>query len=123
MEREKSWDVITTIGTSLKESWTKLALNHNLKIKLNGIPSLASFSFESKNSLEYKTIITQEMLKKGFLASTTCYVCIEHKAEIMTKYLTALDEVFSLIRKCEDGLPLEKILEGPVCHKRFNRLN
>ena len=123
MEREKSWDIITSIGVGLKESWTSLALKHNLKIKLNGLPSLASFSFESKNALEYKTIIAQEMLKKGFLASTTCYVCIDHKQEIISKYLTALDEVFSLIKKCEDGLPIDGILEGPVCHKRFVRLN
>ncbi len=123
MEREKSWEKITSIGASLKQSWAELAANYNLKIKLSGIPALATFNFESKHALEYKTLITQEMLKKGFLASNTCYVCIEHKPEVISQYLTALDEVFSLIKKCEEGLPVHEVLEGPVCHKRFVRLN
>jgi glutamate-1-semialdehyde 2,1-aminomutase len=31
--------------------------------------------------------------------------------------------VFSLIAQCEQGTPVEELLEGPVCHGGFKRLN
>ena len=73
--------------------------------------------------MEYKTLVTQEMLKKGYLAANSCYVCIAHTPEVVEQYIDSLNDVFSLIAKCEDGLPLENVLEGPVCHAAFKRLN
>jgi glutamate-1-semialdehyde 2,1-aminomutase len=73
--------------------------------------------------LAYKTLITQEMLKKGFLASTSVYVCTKHTKEVLDEYFVVLDEVFGLIRKCEDGLDVNTLLEGPIAHGGFKRLN
>ena len=124
MENIKSWDYITNFGLQLIKGWRELANKYNLKIQFEGIPSLASFSFQSMLNLKYKTLITQEMLKRGFLASNTCYVCIEHNAEILENYFTNLDLVFSIIQKCENGeLNIDEILEGPICHEGFKRLN
>ena len=63
------------------------------------------------------------MLKKGYLASTSCYVCLEHEPYVVEKYFEVLDVIFALIAKCEDGLSVDKLLEGPVCHSGFKRLN
>jgi glutamate-1-semialdehyde 2,1-aminomutase len=63
------------------------------------------------------------MLKKGFLATTSVYVCTEHVPDIIDGYFAALDPLFALIRECEDGRPVETLLEGPVCHSGFRRLN
>ena len=57
--------------------------------------------FESKFNLEYKTLIAQEMLKRGYLASNSVYVCTEHTQEIISEYEKALDEVFKIISECE----------------------
>jgi glutamate-1-semialdehyde 2,1-aminomutase len=73
--------------------------------------------------LEYKTLITQEMLKKGYLAATSCYACLAHTPNVIEPYLDALDGVFALIAKCEAGRSVEDLLEGPVCHGGFKRLN
>ena len=73
--------------------------------------------------LEYKTLITQEMLKRGYLASTSVHVSTAHTAETVDRYFAALDPVFALIRECEDGRPVESLLEGPVCDSGFRRLN
>ena len=35
----------------------------------------------------------------------------------------ALDPIFGLIRKCEDGRDVMSLLKGPVCHGGFKRLN
>jgi len=73
--------------------------------------------------LAYKTLITQEMLTKGYLAATSVYVCIEHTPEVIKGYIDALDPVFNLIRECEDGRDVKSLLNGPVCHAEFKRLN
>ena len=63
------------------------------------------------------------MLKKGYLAATSCYVSLAHTPEVIDAYLEKLDGVFSLIAQCEQGTPVEELLEGPVCHGGFKRLN
>lgn len=123
MEKTKSWDVITKIGIENKERWQKLADKYELKITQWGIPALAGYTFESHNSLAYKTYITQEMLKKGFLAGNSLYPCIAHTSEILNEYFNALDSVFADIREFEDGRDITKSLDGPICQAGFKRLN
>lgn len=124
MQRIKSWEIITEIGNKVRDQWQSLADIHGLKISISGIPSLSTYSFESPNSLAYKTLVTQEMLKKGFLASTIFYSCIDHNDEVISSYFTALDEVYNLIAKCEsEEFDINSLLEGPVCHSGFKRLN
>jgi glutamate-1-semialdehyde 2,1-aminomutase len=45
MEREKSWETITQIGSTIKDGWQRIALKYKLDIVLSGLPSLANFSF------------------------------------------------------------------------------
>ena len=123
MERERSWEQVTTTGLELRRRWQELADRHGLAISHNGLPALTGFAFQSPKALEYKTLITQEMLKKGYLAATSCYVSLAHTQEIIEPYLGELDEIFVLIAECEQGRPVEELLEGPVCHGGFNRLN
>ena len=123
MERERSWEQITASGFKIRQKWDKLASNHSLNIQLSGIPALSSFSFNSKNSLKYKTLITQEMLKKGFLAGNAIYTCIEHQDKIIDDYCEKLDPIFKLIKECEDGRSIDELISGPVCHDGFKRLN
>jgi glutamate-1-semialdehyde 2,1-aminomutase len=123
MERERSWERITSIGRGIGERWQALAAKHGLPLQLNGLPALIGFSLPLPNMLKYKTLITQEMLKKGFLASTSVYVCTEHSADVVDRYFEAVDPVFGLIRECEDGRSADDLLEGPVCHAGFRRLN
>jgi glutamate-1-semialdehyde 2,1-aminomutase len=123
MEREKSWEMITLTGKVIQERWKQLAQKNEVPISVSGLPALSSFSFPLPMSLAYKTLITQEMLKKGFLASTSVYVCTKHTKEVLDEYFVVLDEVFGLIRKCEDGLDVNTLLEGPIAHDGFKRLN
>ena len=123
MERERSWEKITETGTKLRQSWQKLVDSHGLCITHNGLPALTGFAIQSPQSLAYKTLITQEMLKKGYLAATSCYICLAHTPNVMEPYLDCLDQVFGLITECEAGRSVEDLLDGPVCHGGFKRLN
>ena len=123
MERERSWEQVTSIGLQLRSRWQELADRHGLLITHNGLPALTGFALQSPQALAYKTLITQEMLKKGYLAATSCYTCLAHTPDVLEPYLDVLDQVFALIAECEAGLSVEELLEGPVCHGGFKRLN
>ncbi len=124
MKRVKSWEIITERGEKIRSGWKKLAKENNLKISIAGIPSLSTYSFDSNNSLKYKTYITQEMLKKGFLASTIFYAATTHKDEYFDLYFNALNDVYFDISSVEKGLiNIDEMLDGPVCHTGFQRLN
>lgn len=123
MEQVKSWEQITKIGGDITARWRLLASKHGLSITTSGLPALTGFSFDSPNALAYKTLITQEMLAVGYLATTSVYVCTEHTPTVIAGYFAALDPIFALIRQCEDGRDVKSLLKGPLCHAGFKRLN
>jgi glutamate-1-semialdehyde 2,1-aminomutase len=123
MEREKSCEVITKIGNSISNQWQNLADKYELSISTWGIPALSGYTFNSPNALAYKTLITQEMLKQGYLTTSSVYTCTEHKQDVIDGYFSALDPIFSTIKECEDGMDVNTRLEGPICHSEFKRLN
>jgi glutamate-1-semialdehyde 2,1-aminomutase len=123
MQRMRSWDQITHTGLGITARWKALAGTHRLSITTTGLPALTGFSFNGPNALAYKTLITQEMLSKGFLAGTGIYVCTEHTPQIVDRYFEELDPIFSLIRQCEDGRDVFSLLKSPICSSGFKRLN
>ena len=124
MERVKSWDTITETGNKMRNGWQKLADNYNLDISIYGIPSLSTYSFNNPDALAYKTLIAQEMLKKGFLASTNFYASTAHNDDNLDLYFNALESVYKLISSCERGeFQINNLLDGPICHGGFKRLN
>lgn len=124
MQKVKSWETITEMGNKMRAGWQKLANEHNLQITISGIPALSTYGFNLPNAMAYKTLITQEMLEKGFLASTNFYASTAHNDENLALYFSALDDVYKKISDCENGkLKIENLLKGPICHGGFKRLN
>ena len=123
LERERSWETITATGVSVRDGIKKLATKHELPITSWGLSALTGYTFIGENSLIYKTLVSQEMLKQGYLAANSTYTSLSHTPEIVTGYLEALDPVFALVKECENGRDVEKLLEGKVCHSGFKRLN
>jgi len=123
MEREKSWKNITKTGEMITKQWKDLAKEFDLSITTTGLAALTGFSFKSSNSLAYKTFITQEMLKAGYLAATAFYTSTSHTHEIVSGYLAALKPIFAIIKECEEGRDIMSLLEGPIAHNGFKRLN
>jgi glutamate-1-semialdehyde 2,1-aminomutase len=123
MERTRSWETITNTGLQIRENWQRLADKYDLKIDHWGLPALTGFSFQSPHALAYKTLITQEMLAKGYLAGNSVYVCTAHTPEVVDRFFAELDPVFALVKECEQGRDVMSLLKGPVCHGGFKRLN
>ena len=123
MERIKSWDIITQTGLQIRKRFQLLAEQHGLNVQQWGLPSLTGYAFQSEDALAYKTLITQEMLANGYLASNSTYVCTEHTPDVLDGYFNALSPVFGLIKECEEGRDVMSLLKGPICHAGFRRLN
>jgi glutamate-1-semialdehyde 2,1-aminomutase len=123
MEQEKSWEQIRAASDRIRQRWRELATGHNLEMHIGGAPGIPSFDFSGGQKLESKTLITQEMLGKGYLAANSVYVCTAHTEAVVDGYCEALEQVFQLIRECEDGRVLEELLQGSVCQGGFRRLN
>jgi glutamate-1-semialdehyde 2,1-aminomutase len=123
MERTKSWEIVTKTGLEIRSRWQALADKHGLIIEHWGLPALTGYTFSSPKALAYKTLITQEMLAKGYLAGNSVYVSLAHTQDVIDGYFDALDPIFGLIRECEDGRNVEDCLRGPICHGGFKRLN
>jgi glutamate-1-semialdehyde 2,1-aminomutase len=123
MEREQSWERITNTGLKIREGWKQLADKYGIAISHWGLPSLTGFTIHSDHALAYKTLITQKMLSKGYLAANSIYVSTEHTADVLDGYFDALEPLFALVKECEDGRDPTELLKGPICHVGFNRLN
>ncbi len=109
-------------GKTIQKGWKILSDKYKLNIKVGSIYPLSHFDFV-ETPLLMKTLFTQEMLTRGFLATNSYYACYAHKKDHLDKYLDAVDDVFSFIsRIIAEGNP-EKYLKGPICQSGFKRLS
>jgi glutamate-1-semialdehyde aminotransferase len=114
MEKLESWKIISQTGKIIKQKWKKIALQNKVKIKISGLDAIPRFDFEDKkNYLIYKTFLTQEFLKKKYLASNVIYLSVLHDSKILNNYFDILDEVFYKIGKSKDEI--KKMLDTEIC--------
>ncbi len=110
------------IGQLIGDGWQHLIQKHKLNFEILLPNPLITFSINYDNALEIKTLFTQEMLKRGYLASPSVYVSYSHTQEIVKEYLINVDEVFQIIKEAIKQQKVLRLLKGPVAHSGFKRL-
>ena len=123
MEQEKPWETAKTVGYKVREIWQQISKQNGLQISISGLPALSSYSIFSKNALLYKTFVTQEFLKRGYLAGTILYASSAHDVSKFDEYAEILNEIYRSISDFENGRNVTQLLDGPICHDGFKRLN
>ena len=113
---------LVRIGERIQLGWKSTADQRGLKISVSGIPPLGHFSIEYENGQAIRTLFTQEMLQKGFLATNAFYASYAHQDHHVENYLKAVDETFALITEAIERNEVDKLLKGPVAHSGFQRL-
>ncbi|MFX0059056.1 MAG: aminotransferase class III-fold pyridoxal phosphate-dependent enzyme [Candidatus Hodarchaeota archaeon] len=113
---------LNNIGEIISQGWKKLAKAHSLEIEVLPPNALTTFLFKYDNAQEIKTLFTQEMLKRGYLASSSVYVSYAHTEKIVANYLNKVNEVFEIISKGIKNNNISDLLEGPIAHNSFQRL-
>ncbi|MBI4059789.1 hypothetical protein HY406_01890 [Candidatus Giovannonibacteria bacterium] len=106
----------------IQGGWEELAAKHGLSLSILGPNPIPTFSFNYPNAQAVRTLFTQEMLKRGFLATAAIYLSYAHMPQHVRKYLKAADKAFAIIAKALKTKRVEKLLEGPVAHSGFKRL-
>ncbi len=122
MERDKTQKFIISQGRKIKKFWKDISLKYSLNLEISGLDALCKFSFP-KNNDKVRTFITQEMLKKNFLATNTVYVSIDHKDNLLDEYFDKIEKVFKTLSKTNLQSGIEELLEYPVINSDFRRSN
>lgn len=123
MRKENVPAHLKKIGSMIGEGWKKLAEKHGLDITVLGPEALVTFTLNyGKNSQGLRTLFTQEMLARGYLAGASVYVSCAHKVHHVKAYLNAVDEVFEIVSKAQTSNSLTSFLRGAIAHSGFKRL-
>lgn len=111
------------IGGIITRGVRERAKKHNIRLLISGFSPMPHFYFDyGDDSQAVRTLFTQEMLKRGFLASNAVYVTYSFKEKHAKRYLKAVNEVFYLISKAVADNEVRVLLKGPVAHAGFKRL-
>ena len=107
------------VGKGLFEGWNKIVEKHGIDAKMNGYPIRMEQACYDKNgevSLELKSVLLQEMVKKGIFMSPlgAVYLSYSHSNEDIEQTLDTLDEVCKIINlKIKNG-NYGELLEGKM---------
>jgi glutamate-1-semialdehyde aminotransferase len=123
MERHKVQEHLVSIGKIVQDGWNSIAKRTGLSIHVGSIYPLSHFDFQDNGPLVLKTLFTQEMLERGYLATNSFYCSFAHTENMVQRYLATVEEVFLIIKKSIDENTSEKLLKGSVCQSGFKRLN
>lgn len=110
------------IGGLIQKGWKTAAEEADLPLAISGIKPLGHFSITSAFGEAPRTLFTQLMLEKGFLALNKFYAMYAHTERHVEEYFRAVREVFPLVARAIQSGTVEKMLKGPVAHAGFKRL-
>ena len=110
------------VGERIQSGWRAAAARAGLSVTVYGIPPLSHFSFDYENGQAIRTLFTQMMLEKGFLATNAFYATYAHQDSHIESYLAAVEETFGFLAQAIERDDVEGLLRGPVAHLGFRRL-
>ena len=121
-EKENIVQRLMNLGTLFRATVEASFADGGLHVTLDGIHTVPLLTIHENDPLLVKTVLTQEMLSRGFLASTVVYLSSAHTKDIILHYSDNIREVSGLIKRAIHEGTLKSLLKGPVCHSTFGRL-
>ncbi|MEI8078888.1 MAG: aminotransferase class III-fold pyridoxal phosphate-dependent enzyme, partial [bacterium] len=88
---------VARVGTRVQQQWRDSAVQHGLPVQVGGYPCLAHFRFDHAQADLLRTLFTQGMLARGFLAGAGFYPTLAHTDAVLDAYGTAVTGVFAEI--------------------------
>ncbi|MGH2544208.1 MAG: aminotransferase class III-fold pyridoxal phosphate-dependent enzyme, partial [Ardenticatenaceae bacterium] len=80
---------LNAIGSRVQQGWNDAAASAELRVHVSGVPPLSHLEFEYPNKQAIRTLFTQKMLKRGFLATNSFYATYAHQECHVGAYLEA----------------------------------
>jgi glutamate-1-semialdehyde 2,1-aminomutase len=110
-------------GEAVQRTWAAAAESAGLPITISGdFAPLSRFAFDVADAQPVRTLFTQLMLDRGFLATNSFYAMYAHQPEHVSQYGAAVLECLHLLRQAVDGGSVHSQLRGPIAHTGFQRL-
>lgn len=123
MERVSLPEHVKRIGTMLQNAWREEAEAAGAPVEVGaGYPALAHFKFAHPEADSLRALFTTLMLKRGFLASTSCYPSLAHTEAVLEKFRAALGPVFRELADAIKNKDIRARLVGEPAHSGFRRL-
>lgn len=114
---------VARVGARVQRFWEEGGRRYGLPVHVGGYPCLAHFRFDHEKADVLRTLYTQQMLARGFLAGTGLYPTLAHTDAIVAQYGEAVEGVFKEIASLlAAGGDVARHLRGPVAHSGFRRL-
>lgn len=110
------------IGRLVQAGWRAEAERAGLALDVGGVPPLSHFAVVGEQAQAARTLFTQLMLARGFLAGGSFYPTLAHREEHVAQYLAAVQKVFASVASALDRHATEQELRGGVAHSGFTRL-
>ena len=123
MNKLKTWEHTSYIGEYITKGLLKISKEVGIEITQSNFTCLPNFNIISNQKKELvDTLFIQEMLKRGYLASTSIYPSYCHTSEIIDEYFTHVKEVFTLIKSANEDNKISDLLETEPRSDSFKRL-
>jgi glutamate-1-semialdehyde 2,1-aminomutase len=123
MEKVKSWEKISDTGKKVKEIWAGVFSKLQLRYQITGLDALANFTVDVADWLGFKTLMTQEMLDRGYLSSSYFYASTQHEAPQLSKYAKDFEESAVISAGHSSSETITSALRVSRSHNSFRRLN
>ncbi|MDD5361267.1 MAG: aminotransferase class III-fold pyridoxal phosphate-dependent enzyme [Ignavibacteria bacterium] len=114
-------------GKILKDAYNEIAQSLGMDYtKCTGydVRTIVTFNPEAANPLEMKSLVQQEMIKRGILWGGFHNMCYSHTAEELIHTIKAYEEVLPILKRAVDENNILKYLRGkpvePVFRKTTN---
>jgi len=121
MRETRVWEHVAKIGVMVRGLWRDLGVKHGLPVDVpDSYPCLAHFAFRGPEANALRTLYTQLMLQRGFLAGPAIYPTLAHTEAVVGQFGEALDAVFGELASAAGNVA--KRLQGPPAHEGFRRL-
>jgi glutamate-1-semialdehyde 2,1-aminomutase len=110
------------VGKKVQSAWQSAAHTAGLPIAITGFAPLTQFSLQIDGAQAVRTLFTQLMLERGFLASNAFYATYAHSDDDVDQFSAAVHEIFDQLAKAIEAGQVMAMLNGPVAHSGFARL-
>jgi glutamate-1-semialdehyde aminotransferase len=113
---------LNAVGTLVQQGWREAADATGLDITIAGLPPLTFLTFNYPNAQAIRTLYTQIMLERGYLATNAYYATYAHKPARIAEFMGHVGEAFEFLSGAIAKDEVEKQLKGPIAHAGFQRL-
>ena len=123
IEKKKVWTRLNKMGEIISNGWKAIFAEYKLNIEVSNFLPLVTMKLKYGKLNDYiLTYFIRDMLKKGYLVSSSIYLSYSHDDKICKKYLKDCRNTFAQISHLIHTNRIKKVIGKDVRSDSFQRL-